>query len=122
MQNFESRGFEHFLSSFLHVLGHAVLVVAEFIMKAQRGNSPFVLHDGVEVDVIFVARQYFAKGAHADEGSLILTHFFLEIGAESVDIRAAGEHGAAAAAFESVATNEFGMLVGEIAKSCQVKA
>ncbi len=78
MHDLETRGLEHFLRGFFHVGGHLVLVVAELVVKTQRGNAPFVLHDGIEVHVIFVARQHFTEGTHADVGALVLAHFFLE--------------------------------------------
>src|ERR1700676_5781243 len=96
MDDFETGGFEHFLGGFLHVLGHAVFVVAEFVMETQRGDAPLVLDYGIEVDIIFVAREDFAKGTHADESALILANFFFEGGAETVGVWAGGEHGAAA--------------------------
>src|ERR1700682_3497478 len=111
MHNLETSGFEHLLGGFLHVIGHAVFVVTELVVKTQRGDSPLVLHNGIEVDIVLIARQNLAEGTHADEGSLILANFLFEGGAETVRVCAARKHGAAAAAFESVAAEEFGMLL-----------
>src|SRR5882757_6490766 len=60
----EARRFKHFLCGFLHVLGHAVLVVAEFVMKTQRRDAPLVFDDRIEVDIILVAGENFAKRPH----------------------------------------------------------
>src|ERR1700730_6096356 len=111
MDDLESCGLEHLLRCFLHVLGHAVFVVTELVVKTQRGDSPLVLHNGIEVDIVLIARQNLAEGTHADEGSLLLANFLFEGGAKTVRVCAARKHGAAAAAFESVAADEFGMLL-----------
>src|SRR2546430_4905638 len=65
----ESRGLEHLLRGLFHVLGHAVLVVAELVVKTQRRNAPFVSYHGINVHVIFVARQDLAESAHTDRKS-----------------------------------------------------
>src|SRR5467141_91902 len=122
MNDFETGGLEHLLGGFLHVFGHAVFVVAEFVMETQRGDAPLVFHDGIEVDIVFVARQDFAERTHADEGALVLADFFFEGSAEAVGVRAAREHRAAAAALESVSADEFGILLGEIAEASQIEA
>src|ERR1700716_2562709 len=110
IHNLESGSFEHFLRGFLHVFGHAVLVVAEFIMETQRRDAPLVFDDGIKVHIIFVAGENFAERAHTDEGALILADFFFESGAKTVGIRAARKHGAAAATFKSITADKFGML------------
>ena len=63
----EAGVFEHFLGGDDHVLGHGVLVFAEFVVEAKRGDAPFVFYDGVEVYVILVASKDFAETAHVDE-------------------------------------------------------
>src|ERR1700682_4143526 len=122
MNDLKARGFEHLLRGLLHVFGHAALVVAKFIVKAQRRDSPLVFHHWVEVNVVFVARQHLAESAHADEGALVLAHFFFKGGPEAMNVGSPREHGAAAAALESVAADEFGVLLGKVAKPRQVEA
>src|SRR5580704_9724486 len=122
MDDLEASGFEHFLGGFLHVLGHLVLVVAKFIVEAQGGYAPLVFHNGIEIYIVFVAGQDLAERAHADVRALVLANFFFEGRAETMHVGAAGKHGAAAAAFESIATDEIGAFLGEIAKSRDVKA
>src|SRR5258706_44918 len=78
MRNLEAGSLEHFLGGYLHVLGHAMFVVAELVVETQRGDAPLVFHYGIKVDVIFVARQDLAECAHADERSLILANLFFE--------------------------------------------
>src|SRR5579883_3448484 len=121
MHDFETGGLEHFLGGFLHVASHVVFVVAKLIVKAQRRNSPLVLHNGIEVHVILVARQDFAESAHADIRALVLADFLLEGSAETMDIRAAREHRAPAAALEAVTTNELRMPLGEITKTGEIE-
>src|SRR3954467_4193268 len=118
----ESSGLEHFLCCFSHVLSHTVFVVAKLVMKAQSRNSPFVFHDWVEIDIIFITRQYFAERAHADVGTLVLADFFFEGSTKAVPVRALREHSGAAAAFESVASNKLRMFFRKIAETSQVKA
>src|SRR5579885_486523 len=122
MHDFETGGLEHFLGGFLHVASHVVFVVAKLIVKAQRGNSPLVLHNGIEVHVIFVARENFTESAHADIRALVFADFLLEGSAETMDIRTAREHRAAAAALEAVTTNELRMPLGEITKTGEIEA
>ena len=122
MHDLKTRGLEHFLRGFFHVGCHLVLVVAEFVMKTQRGNAPFVFYDGIEVHVIFVTRQDFTEGAHADVGPLILANFFLERSTETVGIGAVRKHHAAAATFKSVAADEVGVLLRKVSETRQVKA
>src|SRR5882724_8266868 len=122
MDDFKSGGLKHFLGGVPHVLGHLVFVVAEFVMEAQRGNAPFVLHDGIEVHIIFIAGQDFAKRSHTDLRALVLANLFLEGRAETVDVGAAGKHRTSAAALKAVATDEVGAFLSEIAKTRNVKS
>src|ERR1700682_4287851 len=122
MHNLEARGLEHLLGRFLHVLSHAVLVVAKFIVKTQGGDSPLVLHHGIKVDIVFIARQNLTESAHTNVRSLILANFFFEGRAEAVRVRAVGKHGAAAAALESIAADEFRVLLRKMAEAGQGKA
>ena len=68
-------------------------------------------------EAVMGSSQDFTEGTHADVGPLILANFFLERSTETVGIGAVGKHHAAAAAFKSVAANEFGMFFGQVAKS-----
>src|SRR5260370_21023953 len=117
VDNLETGSFEHFLRGFLHVFGHAVLVVAEFIMKTQSRDAPLVFDDRIEVDIILVASENFAECAHTDEGTLVLADFFLEGSAEAMRICAARKHRAAAATFKSITADTFGMLFVQVASS-----
>src|SRR4030088_2345166 len=122
MHDLEARGFEHFLRRFFHVFGHAVFVVAEFVMEAQRGDAPFIFYDGIEIDIVFISCEDFSERPHADEGALILADFLLEGGAETMGVCAARKHGTADSAFESVAADKFGMLLGQIAEEREIEA
>src|SRR5579883_2761520 len=122
MHDFETGGLEHFLGGFLHVASHVVFVVAKLIVKAQRRNSPLVLHNGIEVHVILVARQDFAESAHADIRALVLADFLLEGSPETMDIRAAREHRAPAAALEAVTPNELRMFLREVSETGEIEA
>src|SRR5260370_33456957 len=53
---------------------------------------------------------------------MILPYFFCEGRAETVRVRAAGEHSAAAAALKSITADEFRMLLRKIPKSRQIEA
>ena len=50
------------------------------------------------------------------------SYLFLEGLAEAVRVGAAREHGCAAATFKSVAANEIGMLVFQIAEASEIEA
>src|SRR5712675_388959 len=117
MHNLETGGFEHFLRRFLHVLGHAVLVISKLIMKTQRRNAPLVFDLRIEFNKVLVTCQHFAKPAHPYECAVILANLLLKVRSKAVRVSSTREHGAAATAFKSVAANEFGMFFGQVAKS-----
>src|SRR5262247_2773722 len=70
----ESGGLHHLLRGVGHVLAHLLLVVAEIVMKAQDRDSPSVLHFGVEVDAVLVAREDFAEAANRDHRPGVIAH------------------------------------------------
>src|SRR6516162_5229520 len=111
VHDFESRGLEHLLSRFFHVLGHAVLVVSELIVKTQGGNAPLVFHYRIQINVVLVARQNLTEGTHANVGALVLANFFPEGRAEAVHVGPTRKHAAPAAAFKAIASDELGMLL-----------
>src|SRR5438876_7275176 len=118
----DARRFEHFLAGVGHVLAHLFLVVAELVVEAQRRNPPRVLHLGVEIDVVLVAGQHFAKAAHTNEGPGVLTHRFLELPAESRRApRAVGENREAGATLEAVAADKARLLVLQVPESRHVE-
>ena len=57
MHNVEARSLEHLLGSFLHVLSHAMFVVAKLVMKTQSRDAPLIFHNRIQIDVVFVTRQ-----------------------------------------------------------------
>src|SRR6266566_8398874 len=117
MHDLESCRLEHLLRGFLHVLGHAVLVVSKLVVKTQRRDSPLVFHHRIEFNVIFVARKHLAESAHSYERSLVLANLFFEGGPKSMRVSSPGKHGAAASAFKPVAADELGVLFGQVAES-----
>src|SRR6516162_5179377 len=122
LDDFKTRRLEHLFRSFLHVLAHLVLVVAELVVKAQRRHAPLVLYCGVEVHIVLVTRQHFAEAAHADVGALVFTHLLLKSGAKAGHLCATRKHGRAAAAFESVAANEVRLFLLQVAEPGEIKA
>src|SRR5580692_415201 len=122
IDNLQSRGLEHLLRCFLHVLGHIVFVLAKLVMKAQRRNAPFVFHYRIEIDEVLIARQYFSKSSHGDIRTLVFANLFLERRAKSRAVRTGRKHSASAAALKPVTTDEFRMLLRQIAEARQVKS
>src|SRR5215472_10401661 len=122
MHNLESPGLEHLLSRLFHVLGHAVLVVSELIMKPQRGNAPLVFHYWIQINEVLVARQNLTEGTHANVRGLVLANFFLEGRAEAVSVGTTRKHAAPAATFKAIAADELGLFFCKVAKSGQVES
>src|SRR5262249_54784568 len=120
--DFDAGRLEHLLAGRDHVLAHLLLVVAELIMKAQRRNAPVVLLDGIEIDVILVARQHLAEAAHADERARMVAHRLLELPAESRRVPGvAREDVEPRTALEAVAADEAGLLVLEVPEARHVE-
>src|SRR5262245_62599840 len=103
----ESGGLHHLLRGVGHVLAHLLLIVAEIVMKAQDRDSPPVLHFGVEVDVVLVAREDFAEAAHRDHRPGVIADPLLVVLAEAWGVvNAVWKHRHPAAPFEAVTANE----------------
>src|SRR5436853_6298269 len=96
VHNLESRGLEHLLRRLFHVLGHAVLVVSELIVKTQGGNAPLVFHYRIQINVVFVALQNLTEGTHPTVRALVLANFYLEGRAEAVHVGPTRKHAAPA--------------------------
>src|SRR5262249_10243269 len=96
--------------------------VAEDVVELEYRDPPRVLHGRIERDAVLLARQHLAEPAEADERRIVLPHVRLERLAVSGDVVGhTGILGAPAAALEVIAADEIGMLVGDVAKSRDVR-
>src|SRR5262249_50761947 len=122
-EDLEACRLEHLARGLRHVSRHFSLVVAELIVEAKDWDSPAILHGWVQVDVILVASEHFAKAAHADEGAGLIANRLLELRPKSQS-----RHGmprkdfGSALTFETVAANEIRALFRKVAETGEIEA
>src|SRR5439155_2302910 len=110
-------------SGIRHVFGHLLLTVAELVMEAENRDAPAVLLLRIQVHVVFVARQHFAKAAHVNERTRVLPDLFFVLGAETWSgVSISREHPKPAPPFKSVTPKELGMALFEISEPGKVEA
>src|SRR6185312_3704254 len=115
--------FEHFLSRIGHILRHRLLVGTELVIELQNRDAPAVLYVRVDLDIVLIARQHFAKSAHVDEGAGLVANFLLPGRAEARRRHSVtGYHGAAAAALETISADEFWIFRFQIAEARHIKS
>ncbi len=83
IDNLEASGLKHLLARRLHVLDHVAIVVTKFDVKTQNRNAPLVLYHGIQIDIIFVARQHLTERAHINVGASVVADFLFKRRAEA---------------------------------------